>query len=98
MVEKIINLFKKLWWVILIPIGLFVIKVVFRKDSPELDKLIKDKQKEIKDNEKKVSHSGKEADKTEEALSDSIDRAEEVSTRIETEVEARDKKAEEFFR
>ena len=50
--KKLQEFFKKAWWVVLVPIGLFVLSLVF-KDNENLRKLIKEKQKEIKKDEKK---------------------------------------------
>ena len=96
--EKIKEFFKKFWWMLLVPIGLFIAHVVLRKETPELDRLIKEKQKEIKNQESLVEDLSKEASKSETALEHAVEDAEAVLEQVSSDSEQRDKKAEEFFR
>lgn len=96
--SKIKEFFSKFWWLFLVPIGLFVIHVIFRKETPELDKLIKEKKKEIKESSKKVEDAKIEVEDAKSVLEDSVEKAEKANERISSEAEERDKKAEEFFR
>lgn len=96
--EKIKKFLSKVWWIALVPIAILILHLVFRKETPELDKLIKEKQKEIKEDKKDKESAEKKADKAEESLKDSIEDAKETSIRVETEAEARDKQSEEFFK
>ena len=52
--DKIKNFFKKIWWVVLVPVGILLFHLIFRKETPELDRLIKDKKKEIENNGDKI--------------------------------------------
>lgn len=96
--EKIKKFLSKVWWIALVPVAILILHLVFRKETPELDKLIKEKQKEIKENKKDKESAEKKVDKTEESLKDSIEEAKETSIRIETKAEDRDKQSEEFFK
>lgn len=96
--EKIKEFFKKFWWMLLVPIGLFIAHVVLRKETPELDRLIKEKQKEIKNQESLVEDLSKEASKSETALEHAVEDAEAVLEQVSSDSEQRDKKVEEFFK
>ena len=96
--EKIKEFFKKFWWMLLVPIGLFIAHVVLRKETPELDRLIKEKQKEIKSQESLVEDLSKDASQSETALEHTIEKTEAVLEQISSESEQRDEKAEEFFK
>jgi hypothetical protein len=45
------NFFKKFWWYLMIPIGLFFLSYVLRKDTSQLKKQIVSKKEEIKKKE-----------------------------------------------
>ena len=96
--SKIKKFFSKIWWIVLVPIGIFVIHVIFRKETPELDKLIKEKKDEIKDSTKKVEDTKIEVEDAKSDLKDSIEKANKVSLQISASAEERDQKAEEFFK
>lgn len=88
--------FKKAWWVVLVPIGLFILSFVF-KDNENLKKLIKEKQKEIKKNEKQVKTNEDEVKKSEEDLNKEINKVEDTMKDISEDKEERDEQAKKFF-
>ena len=96
--EKIKEFLKKFWWMLLVPIGLFIAHVVLRKETPELDKLIKEKQKEIKNQESLVDDLSKDASQSETALERAIEDTKAVLEQVSSDSEQRDEKAEEFFK
>lgn len=96
--SKIKKFFSEIWWIVLVPIGIFVLHVIFKKETPELDKLIKEKKEEIKDFTEKVENSKKEAEEVKSDLKDSVEKANKVNIQISTKAEDRDQKAEEFFK
>ena len=96
--SKIKEFFSKFWWIVLIPIALFVIHTVFRKETPELDKLIKDKQNEIKETYKEVEKAKSEVEKAKEDLESKVEDIKVTVSEIKSDVKERDEKSQEFFR
>lgn len=96
--SKILSFLKEFWWVVLVPIAVLVFHLIFRKETPELDKLIKEKKKDIEKGKDKVHESSESAKEAEEGLSDAIKASRATSERVASDSEERDKKAEEFFK
>ena len=96
--SKIKEFFSNFWWLILVPAGLFIFHLLFKKETPELDQQIKEKKKEIKKQEKEADKKEQAVTKSEEQLKASIEEAEKVSMEVSTKAEERDKQAEEFFK
>lgn len=96
--SKIKEFFSNFWWLILVPAGLFIFHLLFKKETPELDRQIKEKKKDVKKQEKEAEKAEEKAEESEEDLKDSIRDAQETSIRVSTKAEERDKQAEEFFR
>lgn len=98
MIEKIKNFFKRFWWVFLVPIGIFIFHLIFKKETPGLDRLIKEKQKEIKENKKEVDKNEQSKDKAKESLENAIESSKTALGGIAEDSAERDKRAEEFFK
>ena len=96
--SKIKEFFKRFWWLALVPLVLFVLHTVFRRETPELDRLIKDKKKEIDSLNKQVNKDSKEAEEAEASLKDSVAKAESTLSDSLKDSKKRDEKAEEFFK
>lgn len=96
--SKIKEFFSNFWWLILVPAGLFIFHLLFKKETPELDRQIKEKKKDAKKQEKEAEKAEEKTEKSEEELKDSIRDAQETSIKVSTKAEERDKQAEEFFR
>lgn len=94
--KKLQEFFKKAWWVVLVPIGLFVLSLVF-KDNENLRKLIKEKQKEIRKDEKNVKTSEEEKKKSEENLDEATEKVKDTMDAISGNKEERDEQAKKFF-
>lgn len=96
--DKIKLFFQKFWWLILIPVVMFILHVVFKKETPELDKAIKEKEKEIKQNKKEYEEAQKTASDAKEDLESTITTATETKESIDAGAKARDELAKEFFK
>lgn len=96
--SKIKEFFSNFWWLILVPAGLFIFHLLFKKETPELDRQIKEKKKDVKKQEKEAEKAEEKVEESEENLKDSIRDAQETSVKVSTKAEERDKQAEEFFR
>lgn len=97
MLEKIKEFFKRFWWVLLVPIVVMVIHAVFRKTTPGLDRLIREKQKEIKDNHKDIERKEQAEKEAGESLRDAIQSGKTALDSVADDSAERDKKAEDFF-
>ena len=96
--DKIKNFFKKIWWVVLVPVGILLVHLIFRKETPELDRLIKDKKKEIDKTAGNVEKAESLLETSEESLERSLDEASKTTEQIESDALKRDQRAEEFFK
>ena len=96
--SRIKEFFSKIWWVVLVPVGIFILHFLFKKETPELDKLIKEKKKDIKENKKAIKGASLTAAENQEALEDSIESGKETSIKIDTRAQERDNQAGEFFK
>ena len=94
--DAISKFLKKAWWVVLVPIGFFILSLVF-KDNENLRKLIKEKQKEIKKDEKQVKTSEDKVKKSEEDLDKKTDKVKDTMGTISADKEERDEQAKKFF-
>ena len=89
--------FKKFWWYALVPVALFVLSYILRKDTSALKDLISEKKKEIKKTKKEVKDSEEEVKKAEKKLEDEIDKTKEtISTQVDDK-EKRDEESKKFF-
>ena len=95
--NKIKRFFKKFWYFFLIPIGLFVIARVFKKDTSGTKKLIKEKTKSLKENEKEIKKEKEVVEKNKEDLDNSINHTEEVLNLNLKNKKERDNEAKKFF-
>lgn len=94
---KIINFFKKFWWLFLAPIGLFLVSYLFKKDSSELESKIKSKKAEIEEVNNKVEEQKTKVEESSSNLDKSI---QETKDTIEVNLDnkrERDSEAEKFF-
>lgn len=96
--DKIKNFFKKIWWVVLVPVGILLFHLVFRRETPELDRLIKDKKKEIDKTAEEVEKAESSSETSEDVLKRSLDEASKTTEQIESDALKRDQQAEEFFK
>lgn len=96
--DKIKSFFQKFWWIVLVPVAMFILHVVFKKETPELDKAIKEKEKELKQDKKKHEEAQKTASDAKEDLESIITTATETKESIDTGAKARDELAKEFFK
>lgn len=96
--NKLKTFFQRFWWLILIPVAIFILHVVFKKETPELDKLIKEKEKELKQDKKKHEEAQKTASDAKEDLESTITTATETKESIDAGAKARDELAKEFFK
>ena len=96
--RKIAEIFKKVWFVVFIPIGMFFISLLFnKKDSSVIKEEIKDTKKEIKEEVKEVQ---KAKEKVEESEKTVIEKNEELKQTVESNLddkESRDKECSKLF-
>lgn len=97
MLEKIKEFFKRFWWVFLVPIAVTILHAFFRKATPGLDRLIKEKQKEIKENKKDIEKNEQTKEEAKESLENAIESSKATLGGIAGDSAERDKKAEDFF-
>ena len=96
--EKIKSFFSRFWWIVLVPVAIFVLHLVFRKETPELDKLIKEKKKDIEEKSKDKDKAQKNASDAKEDLETAIDTSKDTKSSVDARAEVRDETAKEFFR
>lgn len=96
--NKVADVFKKIWFVVFIPIGMFFISLFFnKKDSSVIKEEIKEVKKDIKEEIKEVQ---KTEEKIEEIEKTVIEKNEDLKQTIESNLddkESRDKEASKFF-
>ena len=76
--EGIKNFFKKFWYVILVPVGLFLIHLIFKDPDKELKKEIKEEEKEIKKEEKEIKKQEEVVEKKETNLKQETQKTEDL--------------------
>ena len=96
--DKIKSFFQKFWWIVLVPVAVFILHVIFRRETPELDKAIKEKEKELKQDKKKHGEAQKTVSDAKEDLESIITTATETKESIDAGAKARDELAKEFFK
>lgn len=96
--DKIKSFFQKFWWIVLVPVAVFILHVIFRRETPELDKAIKEKEKELKQDKKKHEEAQKTASDAKEDLESIITTATKTKESIDAGAKARDELAKEFFK
>ena len=96
--KKIAEIFKKIWFVIFIPIGMFFISLLFnKKDSSTIKEEVKEVKKEIKEEVKEIQKVEEKVEETEKTV---IEKNEDLKQTIESNLddkESRDKEASKFF-
>ena len=96
--KKVAEIFKKIWFVVFIPIGMFFISLLFsKKDSSTIKEEVKETKKEIKEEVKEIQ---KVEEKVEEFEKTIIEKNEDLKQTIESNLddkESRDKEASKFF-
>lgn len=95
---KIKQFFKKFWWLILVPVGLFLLTKIFQKDSSELKSLIKEKKVEIKKVDIAIKEKKVEVIKAKEKLKTEVLNTEEVVNTNLDNKEKRDEDAKQYFK
>lgn len=91
------NILKKFWWAFLVPIGIFILSYVFKKDTSELKKQIAKKKEEIKDLNKEIKKEEKNTENKEEDLNKSIKKTKETLGKNLDDKVDRDEEAKKFF-
>ena len=96
--KKIVEICKKIWFVVFIPVGMFFVSLLFnKKDSSIIKEEVKEVKKEIKEEVKEIQ---KVEEKVEESERTIIEKNEELKQTIESNLndkESRDKEASKFF-
>ena len=96
--KKVAEIFKKVWFVVFIPIGMFFISLLFnKKDSSTIKEEVKEAKKEIKEEVKEIQ---KVEERFEEFEKTVIEKNEGLKQTIESNLddkESRDKEALKFF-
>ncbi len=88
---------KKFWYLFFIPIILFVLSRIFRFDTSDLDRKIKEKKKEIKNQTKKVEKEEQKVKEKEEKLDASLKSTKEKIKQNLEDKDERDEKAKDYF-
>ena len=72
--QKVIDFLKKIWWVIFVPIGAFIIALLTGKKSSdsEIKKEVKETKKEIKKEEKEIKKEEEKVEKQEQEVQQDI--------------------------
>ena len=96
--KKVAEIFKKAWFVVFIPIGMFFISLLFnKKDTSTIKEEVKEVKKEIKEEVKEIQ---KVEEKVEESEKTVIEKNEDLKQTVESNLddkESRDKEASKFF-
>ena len=96
--KKVAEIFKKVWFVVFIPIGMFFISLLFnKKDSSTIKEEVKEAKKEIKEGVKEIQ---KVEEKVEESEKIVMKKNEDLKQTIESNLddkESRNKEASKFF-
>ena len=95
--EGIKNFFKKFWYVILVPIGLFFAHLLFKDSNSELKKEIKKEEKEIKKETKEIKKQEAATDKKEEEVKQQIADVQETTEKQKESQEQRKAEIEEIL-
>lgn len=96
--KKIAEIFKKIWFVVFIPVGMFFVSLLFnKKDSSTIKEEVKEVKKEIKEEVKEIQKVEEKIEETEKTV---IEKNEDLKQTIESNLndkESRDKEASKFF-
>jgi peptidoglycan hydrolase CwlO-like protein len=91
------EMIKKFFWYALIPIGLFILSVIFKKDTSNLNDLIKKKKEEIKNTDKKIKDQEEQVKDSKKELDIVVDDIEKVKEKNLDNKKERDEEAKDFF-
>jgi len=94
---KIENFFKKIWWIVFIPIGLFILGIFKGKSSSEIEKEIKEAKKEIKKEEKEIKKEEEKVEKEEEKVKEEVQDIKETVEEKKEEKKEQDSKISDFL-
>ena len=96
--KKVAEIFKKVWFVIFIPIGMFFISLLFnKKDSSTIKEEVKEAKKEIKEEVKEIQRVEEKVEESEKTV---VEKNEDLKQTIESNLddkESRDKESSKFF-
>lgn len=96
--KKISDIFKKIWFVVFIPVGMFFISLLFnKKDSSVIKDEIKETKKDIKKETEELKTVEEIVEETEKAVLENNEELKQVIKSNIDDKESRDKNASKFF-